>query len=80
MHTRTKLRIDTYYDLTCDDCARSWSTDFNGSEQRMGSGGMGMAQNRAELDRLARRTGWRCLGGRTLCPECWKREKGEETP
>lgn len=30
-----KIRIDTYYDITCDECCRSWSTDFNANEQKM---------------------------------------------
>jgi len=47
-----KIRIDTYYDLTCDNCARSWSTDFDYVSKKMNQlnvGGMGMAMDRNSL-------------------------------
>ncbi len=71
-----KIRIDTYYDLTCDECSRSWSTDFNANEQRMNrndDGGMGMETNKQRLSRLAYASGWKCKRGKTLCPECAER-------
>lgn len=55
-----KIRIDTYYDITCDNCSRSWSTDFN----------MGMALNKSALIKSAYRMGWKCQNNRTLCPDC----------
>lgn len=84
MNTRTQLRIDTYFDITCDNCARSWSTDFNCDARQMArsciGGGMGMAQNKATLTKLARSSGWRCFGGRTLCPECFEAARKEKNP
>lgn len=68
-----KIRIDTYYDITCDHCSRSWSTDFNANEQKMNrndEGGMGMETNKQRLSRLAYASGWKCKNGKTLCPEC----------
>lgn len=73
-----KVRIDTYYDLTCDSCARSWSTDFRVDDRRMdvnGDGGMGMARSKSHLSKAAYRAGWKCFRGRILCPECLERER-----
>lgn len=76
LKTPQRIRIDTYYDLTCDACSRSWSTDFNGNERRMDhfGGGMGMEIDKKRLYRLAKKTGWRCINGRTVCPECGAKE------
>jgi len=68
-----KIRIDTYYDLTCDNCARSWSTDFDYVSKKMNQlnvGGMGMAMDRNSLYHMAYKAGWKCRKGKTLCPEC----------
>ena len=68
-----KIRIDTYYDLTCDECSRSWSTDFNANDRKMNrndDGGMGMETNKQRLTRLAYASGWKYKRGKTLCPEC----------
>lgn len=67
-----KIRIDTYFDITCDGCAKSWSTDFNANERQMSDGGMGMATNKQWLSKAAYRSGWKCKKGKTLCPECAK--------
>lgn len=70
---RTRLHIDPYFDITCQNCAKSWSTDFDGNAKQMGrfgNGGMGMATDRKWLERAAHNSGWRCRGGKTLCPEC----------
>lgn len=67
------IRIDTYYDITCDCCAKSWSTDFdcaNKSMGKYGSGGMGMAMSKSELKRFAYMSGWKYHDGKTLCPDC----------
>ena len=56
-----KIRIDTYYDITCDCCSRSWSTDFNANDRKMNrndEGGMGMETNKQRLSRLAYASGW----------------------
>lgn len=65
-----KIRIDTYYDITCDSCGRSWSTDFNVNNGQMGDGGMGMATSKQRLSKVAYKSGWKCRKGKTLCPEC----------
>lgn len=70
-----KIRIDTYYDITCDCCGRSWSTDFNVNEGRMSrfrDGGMGMEMDKKLLSKMAYSSGWKCKAGRTLCPDCLK--------
>ncbi len=68
-----QIRIDTYFDITCDNCSRSWSTDFNGYAHRMDTdGGMGMATDKQWLRKSALKTGWKCKNGITLCPDCVK--------
>lgn len=65
------LHISVYYDLTCDRCARSWSTDFNANSGVMtNDGGMGMARSWDALNSLALRTGWKNINNQNLCPEC----------
>lgn len=76
-----KIRIDTYYDITCDGCAQSWSTDFDGekmSTSRFISAGMGMATNKMALSKRAYRAGWKCRAGKTLCPECVRKHKNKQ--
>lgn len=71
-----KIRIDTYYDLTCDHCGCSWSTDFNVNDGGMNKyGGMGMATSKKLLSKIAYKAGWKCRGGKTLCHECLKKVK-----
>lgn len=76
-----KIRIDAYYDVTCDECGRSWSTDFDARAGRMadrtGDGGMGMASSRQLLSRMAYASGWKCVRGRTLCPDCARTTRKE---
>lgn len=77
-----KIRIDTYYDITCDECCRSWSTDFNANEQKMNrndEGGMGMETDKQRLSRIAYASGWKCKNGKTLCPECVKKFERERS-
>ncbi len=67
-----KIKIDAYYDVTCGACCRSWSTDFNANEGRMGchgDGGTYMARGKTALTKLAYASGWKCRLGKTLCPE-----------
>jgi len=74
-----KIRIDTYFDLTCDNCSRSWSTDFDCRIQKMdpnGGGGMGMATDKQWLRKQANSHGWKNRAGKTLCPECLKKIGG----
>lgn len=68
-----KIRIDTYFDISCDSCGKSWSTDFNANTNSMTDGGMGMATSKQWLSKAAYRSGWKCKNGKTLCPECVKR-------
>lgn len=67
-----KIRIDTYYDITCDCCGRSWSTDFSYQDKRMTKAGMGMWQNKAQLSKLVYKSGRKYRKGKTLCPDCLK--------
>jgi len=54
------LRVGKYFDVTCDGCARSVSTDW----------GRGMAQSAAAIRAVAREIGFAERHGRTLCPDC----------
>lgn len=65
-----KIKIDTYYDITCQNCGKSWSTDFNANTKQMTDGGMGMATSKQWLSKTAYKAGWKCKNGQTLCPEC----------
>lgn len=58
----SKIHIDTYYDLTCQECGKSRSTDFQ----------MGMEMSKARLSKLAYSEGWKCKEGKTVCPDCAK--------
>lgn len=69
-----KIRIDAYYDITCDECGRSWSTDFNYNERSMNCGGMGMAVDKKFLIKAAYKSGWKYKNGKTLCPECLSKQ------
>ena len=60
-----KIKIDTYYDITCQNCGFSRSTDF----------GKGFDMNKQRITRLAYEEGWKCKNGQTLCPECVNRKK-----
>ncbi len=46
------IRVDTYYDLTCDECGRSWSTDFDYSNKSMSKCGTGCKQKSVKAIRL----------------------------
>lgn len=71
-----KIKVDTYYDICCENCSRAWSTDFNARTRRMEDGGMGFYTDKALLIKSAYASGWKCKGGRTLCPECLEAENG----
>lgn len=60
-----KIKIDTYFDVTCSHCGRSRSTDFE----------RGMETKKTVLSKLAYREGWKCIQGNTYCPECALRKK-----
>lgn len=53
-------RVDRYYDLTCDSCARSRSSDFEKGMETDGKVALACAY--AE--------GWRKIKKMTLCPDC----------
>ena len=57
-----RIQIDTYYDITCNHCGKSRSTDFQ----------MGMEMSKSRLSKLAYNEGWKCKNEITLCPECAK--------
>ena len=56
------IRIDTWYDVACDNCAKSRSTDYE----------RGMETDKRRLRRYAHEEGWKYKEGQTLCPECAK--------
>lgn len=58
-----KIHIETYFDVTCSECGKSRSTDFE----------FGMETSKSRLSRLAYSEGWKCKGGKTLCPICAKK-------
>ena len=72
------MRMDNYYDITCDKCARARGKDFN----------KGFADNKEELLRNAEKEGWRVVEGKNYCPICtsvhdgnvWKSVKDVEPP
>lgn len=55
-----KILIDTYYDVSCVNCGRSRSTDFE----------KGMETTKKSLSKRAYAEGWKCRKGKTLCPDC----------
>lgn len=61
-----KIKIDTYYDITCDRCGKSRSTDYN----------LGMLTCKKELQKYAYAEGWKCKNGVTMCPDCVKADGG----
>lgn len=67
-----KLKVDTYYDLTCGNCGRSWSTDFDEASKTMNGCGMGMETNIKRLFQRAYASGWKFHNGSNCCPDCMK--------
>lgn len=60
------IRVEPYYDTTCDVCGRSVSSDFV----------RGMAPTKAMAKTWAWEEGFRCINKRVYCPDCL-REKEE---
>jgi len=54
------IKINSYFDITCDHCGFSRSTDF----------GHGFETNAKRLRALAHNEGWKYTQGETLCPDC----------
>lgn len=57
------MKLDTWYDLTCNCCSRSWSADFEN----------GMYTSKKCLQKDSHKSGWRCRRGKNLCPDCAKK-------
>ncbi len=54
-------KIETYYDMGCDNCTKHRSTDF----------GYGWETSKKDLRRYSKHEGWIYKEGiGTLCPEC----------
>ena len=71
-----KIRIDTYYDITCDCCSRSWSTDFNANDRKMNRNDEGgMKKPQQPLSSPSYFSWGKIKNGKTLCPECVGKEK-----
>lgn len=58
------IKIDTWYDIRCDECNLYRSNDI---------GGYGMDMDKKALRIYAKHEGWKCRDGKTLCPECSKK-------
>lgn len=56
------IKIDKYYDVQCDYCAKFMSTDYE----------LGMAPTRKEAIMWAKNLGFRTRNGKNICPECLK--------
>ena len=54
------MKTTAYYDVHCERCGFSLSTDFE----------MGMAPTKREALQWAREKGFHDVGGETLCPNC----------
>ena len=59
------MKVETYYDIGCDICARHRSTDFE----------LGMATSKKGLSAIARSEGWIFKDGENVCPICAKEHK-----
>lgn len=60
------MKIDTYRDVTCNICNKSWSTDYD----------MGMRQGSVPAFKKALKdSGWTTLKRKNACPECRKERK-----
>lgn len=57
------IKIETYYDVGCDECGRHRSSDFNQCEMEI---------NKTRLRKFAKAEGWTYNKtiDKTLCPEC----------
>lgn len=62
-----KIKLDTWYDVSCSRCAKSRSTDYE----------RGMEQKKFILSKRAYAEGWKCRGGETLCPVCASRKEAQ---
>ena len=60
------LTTDTYYDITCDYCARHLSTDF--AED-------GMFPTKKEARYWAEKRGFVIIDNKNCCPDCAKKLK-----
>ena len=60
------IRVEPYYDTTCDVCGRSVSSDFE----------RGMAPTKLMAKIWAWEEGFRCINKKVYCPDCL-REKEE---
>lgn len=67
-----KIKIDTWHDIRCDECKLYRSNDIDG--------GLGMEMDKKALRVYAKREGWKCRGGKTLCPSCAKKYSADKTP
>lgn len=62
----TELKLDIYYDLTCEQCGRTRSKGF----------GKGIAHNKAELLKNAAEEDWRVIKYQNFCPICTRVHDG----
>ena len=55
------IKVDHYYDVSCEYCGRHMSTDF---EQ------YGMATSSKQANAWAKNIGFRTKKGKNICPQC----------
>lgn len=58
------MKIETWYDICCDNCSNHLSTDF----------GTGMSTNKKDIKLWAKEKGWKYLikTKENVCPNCLK--------
>lgn len=59
------MKTDIYYDIGCDLCSKHMSTDYN----------MGMAETKKEAVSWAKKSGWKTVDGKNVCPICLGADK-----
>ena len=57
-----QLKVEKYFDIGCDVCAKHLSTDYE----------MGMYSTANEARMIAKDIGFRFVNSRNLCPQCYR--------
>lgn len=62
-----QIKIERYYDVGCDICAKHLSTDF----------GTGMYPTADEIRNVAKEIGFKIINNQNMCPECYGKYRKE---
>ena len=62
-----QIKVDTYYDIRCEECGRHLSTDFH----------RGLAETRLQAVKWALQENFKVIDGKTLCPHCVRKPEGK---